>query len=76
MDEEETEVLNDEILAKLRTHQTQLNKYSEMVEQTIDLDELEHHNFVIKAEYDERLTELAEDLKKVCIHSRPVSPFA
>ncbi|KZS97038.1 DNA mismatch repair protein [Sistotremastrum niveocremeum HHB9708] len=65
MDDEDKDVLNDEILAKLRTYQNQLSKYSEMVEQTIDLDELEHHNFVIKAEYDERLTELAEDLKKI-----------
>ncbi|KAJ7442219.1 muts domain V-domain-containing protein [Mycena galericulata] len=32
-----------------------LGKYSDMVEQTIDLEELDRHNYVIKPEYDERL---------------------
>ncbi len=33
-----------------------------MVEQTIDLDELDRHNYVIKPEYNARLQELAENL--------------
>jgi DNA mismatch repair protein MSH2 len=36
-----------------------------MVEATLDLDELDNHNYVIKPDYDERLQQLAERLKKV-----------
>jgi DNA mismatch repair protein MSH2 len=38
-----------------------------MVEQTLDLKELEGHNYVIKPEYDPRLLELAEKLGEVRI---------
>lgn len=34
-----------------------------MVEQTLDLDELENHNFVIKPDFDARLQTLADKLK-------------
>jgi DNA mismatch repair protein MSH2 len=37
-----------------------------MVEQTLDLDELENHNYVIKPDYDDRLKVLAEKLAEVC----------
>ena len=36
-----------------------------MVQQTLDLDELENHNFVIKPDYDDRLQELADKLTGV-----------
>lgn len=36
-----------------------------MVQQTLDLDELEHHNFVIKPDYDDRLRTLADKLGEV-----------
>ena len=36
-----------------------------MVEQTLDLDELENHNFVIRPDYDARLQALAEKLKGI-----------
>ena len=36
-----------------------------MVEQTLDLRELERHNYVIKPDYDARLQELAEQLRRV-----------
>lgn len=36
-----------------------------MVEQTLDLEELDRHNYVIKPDYDERLGVLAEKLKEV-----------
>lgn len=36
-----------------------------MVEQTIDLEQLDHHKFVIKSEYDEALQRLEEELKEV-----------
>ncbi|KAF8962360.1 DNA mismatch repair protein [Flammula alnicola] len=44
---------------------TSLEKYGEMVEQTLDLNELEGHNYVIKPDYDPRLQELAEKLTQV-----------
>lgn len=47
-----------------------LAKYGEMVEQTLDLDELDNHNYVIKPDYDPRLQELAKKLTAV----RPPSP--
>ncbi len=37
-----------------------LDKYAEMVEQTLDLSELERHNYVIKPDYDPRLRKLAD----------------
>jgi DNA mismatch repair protein MSH2 len=36
-----------------------------MVEQTLDLDELENHNYVIKPDYDPKLQELADKLTEV-----------
>ena len=36
-----------------------------MVEQTLDLKELERHNYVIKPDYDPRLKELAEQLHRI-----------
>lgn len=42
-----------------------LSKYSEMVQQTLDLDELENHRFVIKPDYDDRLRALADKLSNI-----------
>lgn len=42
-----------------------LSKYSEMVQQTLDLEELENHNFVIKPDYDARLQSLADKLARI-----------
>ncbi|EJD05353.1 DNA mismatch repair protein MSH2 [Fomitiporia mediterranea MF3/22] len=52
-------------LIKLKEHSQNLEKYSEMVEQTLDLDELSSHNFVIKPDYDDRLRELADKLIEI-----------
>jgi len=41
-----------------------LEKYAEMVEATLDLDELDNHNFVIKPDYDSLLQDLAERLRE------------
>jgi len=38
-----------------------------MVEQTLDLDELDNHNYVIKSDFHPTLQELAEKLKDVSI---------
>ena len=52
-------------LAIIQEHNTGLSKYSEMVEQTLDLEELDRHNYVIKPDFDERLQELAQKLMEV-----------
>lgn len=54
-------------LLGLQEYQASLGKYAEMVEQTIDLKELDNHNYVIKPDYDPRLRELAGKLTKVCL---------
>ncbi|KAF8327747.1 putative DNA mismatch repair protein MSH2 [Cantharellus anzutake] len=43
-------------------HVETLGRYADMVEQTIDLEELDRHNYVIKPEYNARLQELTEHL--------------
>lgn len=40
-----------------------------MVEETIDLDQLEHHQFVIKPNYDDNLQILANEIDEVVIKS-------
>ncbi|KII91117.1 hypothetical protein PLICRDRAFT_51307 [Plicaturopsis crispa FD-325 SS-3] len=55
-------LLDQTYLAHLREYETSLSKYSEMVEQTLDLNELDNHNYVIKPDYDARLQELADKL--------------
>jgi len=42
-----------------------MDKYSEMVEATLDLEELDRHNYVIKPDYDNQLSELAKSLRKI-----------
>ncbi|KAI0777272.1 DNA mismatch repair protein [Trametes elegans] len=63
--EEQKALLEETYLSKFREYDTALSKYSEMVQQTLDLDELENHNFVIKPDYDDRLRELADKLSEV-----------
>lgn len=41
-----------------------------MVESTLDLEELENHNYAIKPDYDERLQALADKLVEV--HITPI----
>ncbi|XP_006463889.1 hypothetical protein AGABI2DRAFT_187339 [Agaricus bisporus var. bisporus H97] len=57
--------IDEAYLSSLKEHDSHLKKYSEMVEATLDLDELDNHNYVIKPDYDERLQQLAEKLKRV-----------
>ncbi|KAI0732603.1 DNA mismatch repair protein [Fomitopsis betulina] len=62
--EEYKALLEETYLAKFREFNNSLSKYAEMVEQTLDLDELENHNFVIKPDFDARLQALADKLKE------------
>jgi DNA mismatch repair protein MSH2 len=46
-------------------HHQNLEQYSNMVEETIDLDELAHHNFVLQAAFDPALEEIKSKLMGV-----------
>ncbi|OSD08187.1 DNA mismatch repair protein [Trametes coccinea BRFM310] len=63
--EELKSLLDETYLSRFREYDTALSKYSEMVQQTLDLDELENHSFVIKPDYDDRLRALADKLAEV-----------
>ncbi|KAG6888939.1 hypothetical protein C0995_004794 [Termitomyces sp. Mi166 len=57
-------LVEDVYLKSLKEYQGSLEKYGEMVEQTLDLEELDNHNYVIKPDYDPKLQDLAEKLAK------------
>ncbi|KAF4616671.1 hypothetical protein D9613_008625 [Agrocybe pediades] len=63
--EEASGFLEEMYLKDLRDCGSSLEKYSEMVEQTLDLKELDNHNYVIKPDYDPHLQELAHKLRQV-----------
>ncbi|KAK0203192.1 muts domain V-domain-containing protein [Desarmillaria ectypa] len=63
--EEHTSLIDEAYLTALREHEANLSKYSEMVEQTLDLDQLDHHSYVIKPDFDPRLKEFADELGKI-----------
>ncbi|KAK7471034.1 MSH2 protein [Stygiomarasmius scandens] len=63
--EEFTSLIQETYVQSLKEYEENLSKYSEMVEQTLDLSELDKHNYVIKPDYDPRLQELAEKLSEV-----------
>ena len=46
-------------------HNENLSKYAEMVEQTIDLEQLDRHVYMIKPDYDERLKALSTKIMEV-----------
>lgn len=52
-------------VAPLQELYTHLAKLVDMVETTIDLDELAYHHFVIKPDFDERLTAIKQDLDRL-----------
>lgn len=60
-----TSLIKEYWLDKLREHVAQLATLQEMVETTIDLDEANHHNYVIKHEFDESLTEIRQQIENV-----------
>ncbi|KAJ7255181.1 muts domain V-domain-containing protein [Mycena rebaudengoi] len=63
--EEYSALIEEQYLVKLREFNNGLAKYAEMVEQTIDLEELDHHNYIIKPDYDPLLLELSQKLDEV-----------
>ena len=52
-------------LSTSQEHDDNLQKYNEMVEQTLDLSDTSSHTYVIKPEYDERLQDLAGQLAEL-----------
>ncbi|KAG8985310.1 MutS-like protein [Tulasnella sp. 427] len=63
--EDHKDLIKTQYLDKLEVAITNLEKYTEMVESTLDLEQLDHHMYVIKPEYDERLQALADTLTEV-----------
>lgn len=55
-------LIKETYLNHLEEYAANLDKYAEMVEQTLDLSELERHNYVIKPDYDARLRKLADQI--------------
>ncbi|KAF7348478.1 DNA mismatch repair protein 2 [Mycena venus] len=62
--EEYSALIEELYLRSLRSFNENLEKYSDMVEHTIDLEELDRHNYVIKPEYDDNLGVIAEKLNE------------
>ncbi|KAI0264715.1 muts domain V-domain-containing protein [Gloeopeniophorella convolvens] len=56
------ELIQETYLTHLEDYAATLEKYAEMVEQTLDLSELDRHNYVIKPDYDPRLQKLADQI--------------
>ncbi|KAH9039589.1 DNA mismatch repair protein [Lactarius pseudohatsudake] len=56
------ELIQEVYLRHLEEHAAGLDKYAEMVEQTLDLSELDRHNYAIKPDYDPRLQKLADQI--------------
>ncbi|GHJ90150.1 hypothetical protein NliqN6_6552 [Naganishia liquefaciens] len=57
-DQAQIDLLERTFIAPLREHSQNLEQYVNMVEETIDLDELAHHNFVLQAAFDPTLEEI------------------
>ena len=65
MDEKYKDPLDAEYTSKLINYSNSLAKLQEMVETTVDLDALDHHEFVIKPEFDEGLRIIRKRLEKL-----------
>ncbi|KAF8531333.1 DNA mismatch repair protein MSH2 [Gautieria morchelliformis] len=62
---EHRKLIEEQYVENLQEHESNLQKYVEMVEQTLDLSDTSSHTYVIKPEYDERLQDLAEQLSEL-----------
>lgn len=65
MDEKYKDPLDAEYTSKLTQYSSSLAKLQEMVETTVDLDALDHHEFIIKPEFDESLRVIRKKLDKL-----------
>ncbi len=60
--EEHQRLIETTYIEPLKVHDAALTKFTELVEATIDLNELSHHNFVIKPDFDDNLRQIKEAL--------------
>lgn len=60
--DEHQDLLNRTYLDPLKAHDASLVNFTELVEATLDLNELAHHNFVIKPDFDDNLKQIKEAL--------------
>lgn len=58
-------ILDETFVQPLREHDANLLKLVEMVEATLDLDELANHNFVIKPDFDDKLRRIKDSLDEI-----------
>jgi len=65
MDEQYQVPLDAEYTSKLRSYSDSLAKLQEMVETTVDLEALDHHEFIIKPEFDDSLRVIRKRLDKL-----------
>ena len=65
MDEQYKDPLDAEYTSKLISFSNSLAKLQEMVETTVDLEALDHHEFIIKPEFDESLRIIRKKLDKL-----------
>ncbi|KAI4123775.1 MAG: hypothetical protein LQ338_005102, partial [Usnochroma carphineum] len=65
MDEKYKDPLDAEYTSKLIQYSNSLAKLQEMVETTVDLDALDHHEFIIKPEFDESLRTIRKKLDRL-----------
>jgi DNA mismatch repair protein MSH2 len=65
IDEQYQVPLESEYTAKLRDLNNSLAKLAEMVETTVDLEALDHHEFIIKPEFDDSLRIIRQKLDKL-----------
>lgn len=65
MDERHKDPLDAEYTSKLIEYSTSLAKLQEMVETTVDLEALDHHEYIIKPEFDDSLRIIKKRLDKL-----------
>ncbi|RIA91734.1 muts domain V-domain-containing protein, partial [Glomus cerebriforme] len=65
MDDSSKELIEETYNAKLKEHYSELEKYQEMVETTIDLEAAEHHHFMIKADFNSELKQIQDKIDEI-----------
>ena len=65
MDEQFQTPLAEAYTSQFRQHSASLGRLAEMVETTVDLEALDHHEFIIKPEFDEHLRVISAKLAKL-----------
>lgn len=64
-DDESKTILEETYVTKIKEYYQHLSKLQEMVEETIDLEAVEQHEFKIKSDFDDTLKELHQQLEEI-----------